>query len=55
MRSLQMFASVHASVTNNFNTDRDLTTRAIFKTDRADARAEWRQLGAASKAAFLTF
>ena len=47
MRSLQMFASVHASVTNHFNTDRDLTARAIFKTNRAAALAEWRQLGAA--------
>jgi putative transposase len=47
IRSLQMFASVHASVTNHFNTDRDLTTRAIFKKNRATALAEWRQLGAA--------
>jgi len=47
MRSLQMFASVHASVFNHFNTDRDLTTRAIFKANRAAALAEWRQLGAA--------
>jgi putative transposase len=47
MRSLQMFASIHTSVTNHFNTDRDLTTRAIFKMNRAAALAEWRQLGAA--------
>jgi len=47
VRSLQMFASIHASVTNHFNTDRDLTTRAIFKKNRAAALAEWRQLGAA--------
>ncbi len=46
-RSLQMFASVHASVTNHFNTDRDLTSRAIFKKNRDAALAEWRQLGAA--------
>lgn len=46
IRSLQMFASVHASVTNHFNTDRDLTSRAIFKKNRAAALAEWRQLGA---------
>jgi len=46
VRSLQMFVSVHASVTNHFNTDRDLTTRAIFKRNRAAALAEWRQLGA---------
>ncbi len=47
MRSLQMFAAVHASVFNHFNSERDLTTRAIFKTNRAAALAEWRQLGAA--------
>ena len=47
MRSLQMFASVHASVTNHFNTDRDLTSRAIFKQNHAAALAEWRQLGVA--------
>lgn len=47
MRSLQKFAAVHASVTNHFNTDRSLTSRAIFKKNRAAALAEWRQLGAA--------
>ena len=47
IRSLQMFASVHASVTNHFNTDRDLTSRNLFKKNRAAALAEWRQLGAA--------
>ncbi len=47
IRSLQMFASVHASVTNHFNTDRNLTSRAIFKQNRAAALAEWRQIGAA--------
>ncbi len=41
MRSLQKFASVHASVTNHFNTDRSLTSRAIFKANRAAALAEW--------------
>ncbi len=45
IRSLQMFASVHSSVTNHFNTGRDLTTRAIFKRNRAAALANWRQLG----------
>jgi len=47
LRCLQMFASVHASVANHFNTDRNLTTGAIFKKNRAAALAEWRQLGAA--------
>lgn len=47
MRSLQRFASVHASVTNYFNTDRSLSSRANFKLNRDAALAEWRQLGAA--------
>ena len=47
IRSLQMFASVHASVTNHFNTDRSLSSRANFKLNRDAALAEWHQLGAA--------
>ena len=47
MRSLQKFAAVHASVSNLFNTDRSLSSRDIFKTNRAAALAEWRGLGAA--------
>lgn len=47
LRSLLKFATVHASVTNDFNSDRDLTSRAIFKKNRAAALAEWRHLGAA--------
>jgi putative transposase len=47
MRSLQMFASVHASVCNHLNSERSLTSRATFKQNRAAALAEWRQLGAA--------
>ena len=47
MRSLQMFASVHASVFNHFNSERSLSSRANFKKNRAAALAEWRQLGAA--------
>lgn len=41
-----MFVSVHASVTNHFNADRSLSSRSIFKKNRAAALAEWRQLGA---------
>lgn len=37
MRSLQKFASVHASVTNHFNTDRSLSSRSVFKQNRAAA------------------
>jgi putative transposase len=44
MRSLQKFASVHASVTNHFNTERSLSTRPLFKANRAAALAEWRGL-----------
>lgn len=46
LRSLQKFATAHAAVTNRFNSDRDLTSRAIFKKNRAAALAEWRHLGA---------
>ena len=44
MRSLQKFASVHASVLNHFNTDRSLSSRTHFKQNRAAALAEWRNL-----------
>jgi putative transposase len=44
MRSLQKFASVHASVLNHFNSERHLYSRANFKLNRAAALAEWRLL-----------
>ena len=44
MRSLQMFVSIHASVTNHFNLERSLSSRSNFKLNRAAALAEWRQL-----------
>ena len=47
MRSLQMFASVHVSVFNPFNSERGIASRGILKLNRADVLAEWRQLGAA--------
>ena len=46
MRSLQKFASVHASVYNHFNQERSLSSRPNFKLNRAAALAEWRGLGA---------
>jgi putative transposase len=46
-RSLQKFASVHASVTNHFNQERSLSSRPLFKLNRAAALAEWRGLCAA--------
>ena len=47
MRTLQKFASVHASVLNHFNQDRTLSSRPVFKAKRAAALAEWRGLCAA--------
>jgi putative transposase len=44
MRSLQKFASVHASVCNHFNQERALYSRDNFKLNRAVALAEWREL-----------
>ena len=44
MRSLQKFASVHASVSNHFNQERSLSNRSHFKLNRAAALAEWRCL-----------
>ncbi|OWV44729.1 hypothetical protein CDZ96_21090 [Mameliella alba] len=46
MRSLRMFAAVHASVYNHFNQDRGLSSREIFKANRAAALAEWSGLSA---------
>lgn len=47
MRSLQKFAAVHALIYNLFNSERSLSSRRIFKRNRAVALAEWRDLGAA--------
>ena len=46
IKTLQKFASVHASVHNHFNLERHLTRRAEFKENRSAALAEWRQLAA---------
>ena len=46
MKTLQKFASVHASIHNHCNQDRHLDRRDIFKRNRAAALAEWRQLAA---------
>jgi putative transposase len=46
MKTLQKFASVHASLHNHFNQDRHLNRRDIFKQNRSAALAEWRQLAA---------
>jgi putative transposase len=47
MRTLQKFASVHASVHNHFNKERALYSRQNFKLNRAAALAAWRGLLAA--------
>ena len=46
VKTLQKFASVHASIHNHFNLDRHLNCRETFKQARTAALAEWRQLAA---------
>ena len=43
-KSLQKFASIHASVHNHFYQERHLYNRENFKLNRSAALAEWRQL-----------
>lgn len=47
MRSLQRFASVHSSVHNHFNHQRNIERRNRFKDLRTAALLEWRELLAA--------
>ena len=44
IKTLQKFASIHASVHNLFNLERHLNQRHIFKQNRSAALAEWYQL-----------
>lgn len=44
MRTLEKFASVHGSVHNQFNTEREFISRKNFKLNCAVAFAEWRGL-----------
>ena len=46
LKTLQKFASVHASLHNHFNQDRHINCRGIFKQNRSATLAEWRQLAA---------
>ena len=46
IKTLQKFASIHASIHNHFNHQRHLNRRDIFKQDRSAALAEWCQLAA---------
>ena len=44
MKSLQKFASVHASLHNHFNSERHLVDRETYKARRSAALAEWQSL-----------
>jgi len=46
MKSLQKFASVHASIHNHFNQERHLLDRQTYKQRRSAAWAEWRNIAA---------
>lgn len=46
MKSLQKFASVHASFHNHFNQERHLVDRQTYQTRRSAALAEWQNLAA---------
>ena len=41
MKSLQKFASVHATLHNHFNSERHLVDRKTYKQRRSAALAEW--------------
>lgn len=44
IKSLQKFASVHASISNHFNSERHLIDRQTYKARRSAALAEWQEL-----------
>jgi putative transposase len=44
MKTLQKFASVHASVHNHFSQERHLISRQVYKQRRAAALAAWRSV-----------
>src|SRR3546814_20574503 len=44
MKSLQKFASVQASISNHFNSERHLVDRQTYKVRRSAALAEWQNL-----------
>ena len=46
IKTLQKFATAHASIHNHFNQERHLYNRESFKLNRSAALAEWRQLAA---------
>jgi putative transposase len=44
VKTQQKAGSIHASIHNHFNLDRQLNHREIFKRNRLSALAEWRQV-----------
>jgi len=44
MKTLQKFASVHASIHNHFAQERHLVDRQTYRLRRSAALAEWRAL-----------
>ncbi len=46
MKTLQQFASVHATFHIHFNQERHLTDRQTYKDRRSAALAEWRAVAA---------
>ena len=46
MKTLQKFSSIHAQVHNQFNQERHLVTRQVYKQRRTAALAEWNGLAA---------
>jgi putative transposase len=44
VKSLQNFTSIHASIHNHFNQERNLYSRQNFENNRSAALAEWRQI-----------
>jgi putative transposase len=46
MKSLQKFASVHASLHNHFSLERHLVDRQTFKQRHSPAWAEWQIIAA---------
>ncbi len=44
MKTLQKFASIHASLHNHFNQERYLVDRQTYRERRSTALAEWQSL-----------
>jgi putative transposase len=53
IRNLQKFVAIHSSVCNHFNSDRSLSSRPVYKLNRAAALAKWRGLYASKNTGHL--